>query len=94
MQDIILANKDKILNVEFADINFIDGRLTIGIIEPDAVKIKTIQDKFYNLDAIETIILENNGEVYNTWNGYVELSNIFLNFDAGRITIWLRKENK
>lgn len=92
MQTIVLANEDIISNVEFADTNFIDGRLTIGLKEFNSVIMSELLSKFFDTGATHSITLKNNEEVYNTWNGYTKLSNVFMNFDVGTLTIWLRKE--
>lgn len=92
MQTLILANGTEIQNVEFADTNFIDGRLTIGIKKLDANTMIDILTKFYDKESTKTITLKNGEEIYNTWDGYTILSNIFLNFDVEMITVWLRKE--
>ena len=92
MQNIVFNDEEKIDNVGFADINSIDGRLTIGINRNTMEEMIAIQSIFLNKNCINKITLKNNGEIVNNWNGFTSISGMFFNLDTRVMIVWLRKE--
>ena len=85
-----LLNNSIVYNVDYAAVNTIDGRLTIGINEVD--NFNEMYSLLSNPDNTSTIeCLSENDEITNTFFGYTNLTLFSVNTEANNMTFWLRK---
>ena len=87
-----LLNGTMIENIDFAAVNTIDGRLTIGISRAnDFYDVYKILSNSNNTSEIKC--LSDDNVVSNVFSGYNNLSLFSVNSGAGNMTFWLSKNN-
>lgn len=90
----ILETNDKkiIKNIDFAAINSIDGRLTIGApyCQENIFSIISILSEKKSTENLK--YMTNQGDILDVFSGYTCLSLYSVNKDANNVLFWLRKE--